>query len=137
VLPTTLAEVTSVEVKGDRATFAASPTVLGLPDDRFCGYGLLSGWNMPGRKCVADTTDNGYRWWKASNGSQGHGVLKWEGGKQIENLVVGQKVRIIPSRASTIGEVLGRYFVVDSDREGKEDEVVDVWVRWRGLVAVG
>ena len=47
-------------------------------------------------------------------------------------LEVGQKVRVWPNHACIAGAMFGWYLVVDSRLVGREDEVVDVWVRWRG-----
>jgi D-serine deaminase-like pyridoxal phosphate-dependent protein len=41
-------------------------------------------------------------------------------------------VKIWPNHACIAGAGYGWYLVVDSEREGNEDEIVDVWVRCRG-----
>ncbi len=57
--------------------------------------------------------------------------LKEEGSPE-EKLEVGQKVRIWPNHSCITGAGYDWYLIVDSTLEGKEDEVVDVWPRWRG-----
>ncbi|KAH9903750.1 putative serine dehydratase domain-containing protein [Xylariomycetidae sp. FL2044] len=49
-----------------------------------------------------------------------------------DELEVGQKVRLWPNHACITSSHFGWYVVVDSSREGKEDEVVDIFVRARG-----
>lgn len=70
--------------------------------------------------------------WIVERMSQEHGILTWRPGKkrsgmQPDELKVGQRVRIWPNRSSIASSHFGWYLVVDSDREGKEDEIVDIW----------
>ncbi|KAH0565124.1 hypothetical protein GP486_001475 [Trichoglossum hirsutum] len=125
---TTLTEVTSVRPDGRSAIIAANPTILGFPDQYWECYGYLSWWNMPGRKGVASPDGNR---WQVNHLAGGDGVLEQYDVDDAEKLVVGQRVRIVPNQVSAVGQGLGRYFIVDSDRKGKEDEVIDVWVRWK------
>jgi hypothetical protein len=39
---------------------------------------------------------------------------------------------LYPNDATSASEGFGWYFVIDSSRVGREDEVVDIFVRWRG-----
>jgi D-serine deaminase-like pyridoxal phosphate-dependent protein len=73
----------------------------------------------------------GYRGWIIGRITQEHGILTQEKGEG-EALEVGQKVKIWPNHACIAGAGYGWYLVVDSEREGNEDEIVDVWVRCRG-----
>jgi len=47
-------------------------------------------------------------------------------------LNVGQRVMVYPNDAGLASERFGWYFVVDSSRVGKEEEIIDIFVRWRG-----
>jgi D-serine deaminase-like pyridoxal phosphate-dependent protein len=73
----------------------------------------------------------GYRGWIIGRITQEHGILTQEKGEG-EALEVGQKVKIWPNHACIAGAGYGWYLVVDSEREGCEDQIVDVWVRCRG-----
>ncbi|KAI1159844.1 putative serine dehydratase domain-containing protein [Nemania serpens] len=76
--------------------------------------------------------------WQVARISQEHGVLAWrdgegEGAAEEETaLAVGQRVRIWPNHSCITGAGHPFYFVVDSRNRGREDEVVDVWLRWNG-----
>ncbi|KAI1282670.1 putative serine dehydratase domain-containing protein [Xylaria sp. FL0933] len=86
--------------------------------------------------------------WQVARISQEHGVLAWRGkgdgedngmngeGGQGESgetpLAVGQRVRIWPNHSCITGAGHPWYLVVDSRNTGREDEIVDVWVRWNG-----
>lgn len=52
--------------------------------------------------------------------------------RTVQNkLFVGQRIRIWPNSASMASSQFGLFLVVDSERQGKEDEVVDIWPRAR------
>lgn len=71
--------------------------------------------------------------WQVGRISQEHGILTWKGDKEKEvPLRFGQRVRVWPNHSCIAGAGFDHYLVVDSRREGKEDEVVDVWERWNG-----
>ncbi|KAI1314217.1 putative serine dehydratase domain-containing protein [Xylaria venustula] len=86
--------------------------------------------------------------WQVARISQEHGVLAWRGdgeggihddqngteGKEGGEtpLAVGQRVRIWPNHSCITGAGHPWYLVVDSRNKGREDEVVDVWLRWNG-----
>ncbi len=77
--------------------------------------------------------------WQVGRISQEHGVLVWRGrpGQQKEDdepapLRAGQRVRIWPNHSCIAGAGFDWYLIVDSRLAGREDEIVDVWVRWRG-----
>lgn len=71
--------------------------------------------------------------WQVGRISQEHGILVWKGDKEKEvALEFGQRVRLWPNHSCIAGAGYDHYLVVDSRREGKEDEVVDVWERWNG-----
>ncbi|KAI5865907.1 putative serine dehydratase domain-containing protein [Durotheca rogersii] len=72
--------------------------------------------------------------WQVARLSQEHGILRWQGRRaDAVPLRVGQRVRIWPNHACIAGAAFPYYLVVDSRRgAGREDEIVDVWVRWNG-----
>lgn len=72
--------------------------------------------------------------WQVARISQEHGVLAWRpvSGVPETRLDVGQRVRIWPNHSCITGAGHPWYLVVDSRNAGREDEVVDVWVRWNG-----
>lgn len=49
----------------------------------------------------------------------------------VQPLNCGDLVRLYPYDAASVGTRFGWYLVVDSSREGKEDEIIDVYVRAR------
>lgn len=101
------------------------------------GFGILTPWNRPGVSLPDQPIEN-HSGWALGRISQEHGILTWlgEGGEDAESveckLAVGQQVRVWPNHACIAGAGYGWYLVVDGGREGKEDEIVDVWPRWRG-----
>jgi len=71
--------------------------------------------------------------WQIGRISQEHGILTWIGPKEEEvPLAVGDKVRVWPNHSCVAGAAFDWYLVVDSRDKGREDEVADVWPRWRG-----
>jgi D-serine deaminase-like pyridoxal phosphate-dependent protein len=78
--------------------------------------------------------------WTVGRFSQEHGILTWAAGKgrskketqARDAMEAGQKVRLWPNHACITSSHFGWYFVVDEDREGHEDEIVDVWIKARG-----
>jgi D-serine deaminase-like pyridoxal phosphate-dependent protein len=66
--------------------------------------------------------------WIVGRVSQEHGILVWEGEREKCNLLtIGKKVMVWPNHACVAGAGFGWYLVTDGG-----EEVVDVWVRWRG-----
>ncbi|RFU30255.1 hypothetical protein B7463_g6090, partial [Scytalidium lignicola] len=100
------------------------------------GMAMLTPWNrdgveMPGEEVAVEA----YKGWIVGRFSQEHGIVTWsgeKGGAEPDELVVGQKVRLWPNHSCITGSHFGWYFIVDSESEGKEDEIVDVWVKARG-----
>lgn len=71
--------------------------------------------------------------WQVGRISQEHGILVWKGPKDGEvGLSFGQRVRLWPNHSCIAGAGYSHYLIVDTRRQGKEDEVVDVWERWGG-----
>ena len=130
---TIVAEVASVY--SDRACpealIAAGSLALGRePCKSYNGWGIVSGWGMNSK-----IGDEGRSGWQVGRISQEHGILTKDSNVSGEpvKLKVGQKVRIWPNHACVAGAGFGWYLLVDSSLpEGRRDEIVDVWVRWRG-----
>ena len=103
------------------------------PCKAYDGWGILSPWNRKGKGEIGAEGPEMYQGWCVGRVSQEHGILVCPGGKEAgEELEVGQKVRIWPNHACIAGAGFGWYLVVDSGLDGREDEIVDVWPRWRG-----
>ncbi|KAG6096523.1 hypothetical protein E4U30_001438 [Claviceps sp. LM220 group G6] len=109
------------------------------PCKAYEGMAMLTPWNRRGvaqPRCEVED----FRGWVVGRCSQEHGILTWRSGNpearftmQDEEVPrVGDKVRLWPNHACITGSQFGWYFVVDEEREGAEDEVVDIWVRGRG-----
>lgn len=103
-----------------------------VPGQHYGGWGIVSDWRVdnpiPGPQFPAI-----HGGWQVGRISQEHGILTWQGKKQDEvPLEVGQRLRIWPNHACIAGAGFDYYLIVDSRNKGKEDEIVDVWPRWRG-----
>lgn len=142
---TILAEVASLYPKRNppEALIAAGSLALGRePCKSYPGWGIVTDWGFPSMSSSSSLSvdpDFGRSGWQVSRISQEHGVLTsttheeaGESGRAGE-LLVGQKVRIWPNHACVAGAGFGWYVVVDSSLpEHRRDEIVDIWVRWRG-----
>lgn len=103
------------------------------------GMAMVTPW---GRKVDWPTCNvEDYEGWTVGRFSQEHGILTWATGKgkakatkqsELDMVEVGQKVRLWPNHACITSSHFGWYFVVDEDRQGKEDEIVDIWIKTRG-----
>ncbi|EPE24722.1 PLP-binding barrel [Glarea lozoyensis ATCC 20868] len=115
------------------ALLGAGSLALGRePCKAYSGWGILTPWNRVGVSMPSVPLEE-YKGWKVGRISQEHGILTWDGEKgEEEPLEVGMKVRVWPNHACIAGRGFDWYFVVDGGREGREDEIVDVWPRWRG-----
>lgn len=103
------------------------------------GMAMMTPW---GRKDVGlptcDVED--FRGWIVGRFSQEHGILTWRSGSAKTEPVqpdqelpnVGEKVRLWPNHACITSSHFGWYFVVDEDEAGKEDVIVDIWIKCRG-----
>ncbi|KAH7375505.1 putative serine dehydratase domain-containing protein [Plectosphaerella cucumerina] len=100
------------------------------------GMALLTPWGRQGSGGkMPDSGVEDAEGWMVGRFSQEHGILTWRsagGGAEPDELAIGQAVRLWPNHACITGSHFGWYFVVDSSREGKEDEIVDIYVRTRG-----
>ncbi|KAG9235418.1 putative serine dehydratase domain-containing protein [Amylocarpus encephaloides] len=135
---TIVAEIASVYPgRGENGTpealLGAGCIALGRePCKAYAGWGVMTPWNRTGVEMPKVSLDE-HRGWKVGRISQEHGILTWDGEKGGEEpLEVGMKVRVWPNHACIASAGFGWYLVVDSSWEGKEDEIVDVWPRWRG-----
>ncbi|KAM3086077.1 hypothetical protein ACMFMF_000031 [Clarireedia jacksonii] len=133
---TILAEVASIYPSrgisnSTEALITAGSLAMGRePCKAYSGWGILTPWNRSSFVLPNSGPEN-YSGWQISRISQEHGILT-NPGKNDSELTIGQKVRIWPNHACITGAGYGWYLVVDESREGKEDEIVDIWVRWRG-----
>lgn len=111
-------------------------------EEHYAGWGIVSPWDGLANPVPGSEFPVVYRGWQVGKVSQEHGILRWAVGKgrvsdgqgeeEAAGLRYGQRVRIWPNHACVAGAGFEYYFVVDSRRVGGEDEVVDVWPRWRG-----
>ncbi|KAI1091834.1 putative serine dehydratase domain-containing protein [Rostrohypoxylon terebratum] len=108
---------------------------LGSPKGQsYVGWGVLMPWGsltaLPAPDAEFPLKHEG---WEVASLSQEHGILRWAGKPEDEvALQVGQRVRVWPNHSCITGAAHAYYLVVDSRNKGREDEVVDVWVRWNG-----
>jgi D-serine deaminase-like pyridoxal phosphate-dependent protein len=130
---TIIAEICSVynDRSPPEALIAAGSLALGRePCPSYRGWGVLTNWGMEN----ANTPGLEHSGLILDRISQEHGIVAREGPENVQeplNLKAGQKVRIWPNHACIAGVGYGWYLVTDSNKENK-DEIVDVWVRWRG-----
>jgi D-serine ammonia-lyase len=114
------------------ALVSAGSLALGRePCKAYPGWGIVSPWNVSDTPLPNFDPEN-HEGWEVSRISQEHGILTWSGGNEVKPLSIGQKIRIWPNHACISGACFDWYLVIDSDRKGSEDEIVDVWPRWRG-----
>ncbi|KAK0753828.1 putative serine dehydratase domain-containing protein [Schizothecium vesticola] len=103
----------------------------------YAGWGFLMPWGpaLAGKQPAlpAGGFPRAHDGWQVGRISQEHGILTWHGRPEDEvPLAVGDRVRVWPNHSCIAGAGFDYYLVVDGGRVGREDEVVDVWVRWRG-----
>lgn len=100
------------------------------------GWGVVAPWGGAGLEKIDPAPREFpavHGGWQVGRISQEHGILVWKGAKEdYVPLKFGQRVRIWPNHACIAGAGYDHYLVVDSRRQGAEDEVVDVWERWNG-----
>ena len=131
---TILAEVISLYPARDppEALIAAGTLALGHePCKAYTGWGVVSDWGLTSAESYGDRRSG----WEVGRISQEHGILRKDMSANIvpSDLEMGQKVRIWPNHACIAGAGYGWYLVVDSTLpEGRQDEIIDVWLRCRG-----
>ena len=126
-----LAEVASVYPHRTvpEALIAAGSLALGRePCKSYDGWGVVSAWNSSSGTHAERSA------WEVGRISQEHGILKRSSPSSgHDDLQMGQKVRIWPNHACVAGAGFGWYLVVDSSLPPcRHNEIIDVWVRWRG-----
>ncbi len=130
---TIMVEVASLYEYRERpeALIAAGSLALGRePCKLYSGWGAVTNWNRTDGHQLKNEPPTK---WIVGRISQEHGILTPDEPWQLPiPFVTGQKLRVWPNHACIAGAGFGWYFVVDSSRKGHEDEVVDIWVRWRG-----
>lgn len=125
-----LVEVTSVYTEREKpeALISAGSLALGRePCKSYPGWGIVT--SDLGNAKTSYVYDEGAEktGWIVGRISQEHGILTWGGDvNQCSKLKIGDKLTIWPNHACVSGAGFGWYCVVDGE------EVVDVWVRWRG-----
>ncbi|KAI2468718.1 putative serine dehydratase domain-containing protein [Annulohypoxylon bovei var. microspora] len=106
-----------------------------VPGASYVGYGVVMPWGELSAKLAAPGAGfpAEHAGWEVASLSQEHGILRWAGrGEDEVALRVGQRVRVWPNHSCITGAAHAYYLVVDSRNEGRDDEIVDVWVRWNG-----
>lgn len=90
-------------------------------------FGLLSQWNID-----QPIPMRGNIGWQVVRAESEYSVLCWKGADHgFQPLEYGQRVRIYPWDAQEASRGFGWYLVIDSSLVGREDEILDVFVRWR------
>ncbi|CAM1504548.1 Fc.00g021390.m01.CDS01 [Cosmosporella sp. VM-42] len=120
----------------DEALIGAGVFALGRePFKAYEGMAMLTPWGRPGVEMPTCSVEE-HQGWVVGRFSQEHGIVTWASGKSTQGegskpdvLEAGQKIRLWPNHACITSGHFGWYFVVDESREGKEDEIVDIWVR--------
>jgi D-serine ammonia-lyase len=116
--------------RGEAIISLGSSTLGEEPSKLYVGYGLVSHWNLaPELRGLLD----GFSSFHVSRVTPESGVLKWDGPLEfMPPLESGHRLRVYPNDAAKASERFGWYFVVNSSIAGREDEIVDIFVRWRG-----
>ncbi|KAL5121075.1 hypothetical protein ACEQ8H_000926 [Pleosporales sp. CAS-2024a] len=127
-----LLEVTSVYTERSRpeALVSAGSLAMGRePCKSYPGWGIVTA-DLGNQGAVVYDEGGERTGWIVGRISQEHGILTWEGDVgRCRKLAVGDRVMVWPNHACVAGAGFGWYLVVDGE-DGQE--VVDVWVRWRG-----
>lgn len=103
-----------------------------IPGQDYSAWGLVMPWGLQ-NPAPGPEFPRMHEGWQVGRISQEHGILTWQGKKEdVLPLEYGQRVRVWPNHSCIAGAGFDWYLIVDSRRKGREDEVVDVWPRWRG-----
>ncbi|KAL2199380.1 putative serine dehydratase domain-containing protein [Corynascus similis CBS 632.67] len=103
-----------------------------IPGQDYHGWGFLMPWGLDNPVPGPDFP-RVHDGWQVGRISQEHGILTWQGSKEDEvPLRYGQRVRVWPNHSCIAGAGFDWYLIVDSRNKDGEDQVVDVWPRWRG-----
>jgi D-serine deaminase-like pyridoxal phosphate-dependent protein len=127
-----LVEVTSIYTEREKpeALISAGSLALGRePCKSYPGWGIVTP-DLGNSNTASIYDERGSKTgWIVGRISQEHGILTWEGDvDECKTLTIGDKITVWPNHACVAGAGFGWYCVVDGD----EEEVADVWVRWRG-----
>jgi D-serine deaminase-like pyridoxal phosphate-dependent protein len=131
---TILTEVASLYPRrGDNgcveALISAGGSAIHTQDGVEC-RGVVSHWNMSSMTNANSDANSG---WEIDRCRDDSAVLVWKGEEDPnDTLHCGQRLRIYPYDAKRAINEFGWYYVVDSTRVGREDEIIDIFVRWRG-----
>lgn len=108
---------------------AVGSEILGTKSEICTNWGIAKQWNLEPHIIASDHHHLG---WVVSHVEKGSSILEWTGSAElIQPVGCGQRLRIHPNDSASASEAFGWYYVVDSTRIGREDEVVDIFVRWR------
>ncbi|KAF2717215.1 hypothetical protein K431DRAFT_233629 [Polychaeton citri CBS 116435] len=132
----TLVEVNSLYPdRSDKqeAMVAGGSIVLGRePCKSYPGWGVVTPWPAKLGESQIYDPEGSRTGWIVGKVSQEHGNLVWEGpAEKFRKLEIGQKLLVWPNHACIAGAGFGWYLVVDSDQKDP-DQIIDVWVRFRG-----
>ncbi|KAK4194863.1 putative serine dehydratase domain-containing protein [Triangularia verruculosa] len=106
-----------------------------VPGADYSGWGFAMPWGgkLTSNPVPGHDFPRVHPGWQVGKISQEHGILVWHGEPEEEiPLEYGQRVRVWPNHSCIAGACFDWYLIVDSRNTGREDEVVDVWPRWRG-----
>ncbi|KAK4177726.1 putative serine dehydratase domain-containing protein [Triangularia setosa] len=106
-----------------------------VPGVDYSGWGFVMPWGgtLKSNPVPGPDFPRVHPGWQVGRISQEHGILVWDGKPEDEiPLEYGQRVRVWPNHSCIAGACFDWYLIVDSRNTGREDEVVDVWPRWRG-----
>lgn len=131
---TILTEVVSLyndrEENAPQALIGIGSDVLGRSKSAFCAnWGIANQWNLEPHLVASAHHQLG---WAVDKVEKKSSILKWAGSSDLmQPLSCGQRLRIYPNDSATASDAFEWYYVIDSSRIGKEDEIVDIFVRWR------
>ncbi|ROV90932.1 hypothetical protein VMCG_09995 [Cytospora schulzeri] len=116
--------------------------------EKYPGLGMVTPWGRessgnaqrPDSERKQDMKMKDHEGWIVGKVNQEHGVLKWQSGEkksgsynqEPDQLKMGQRVRIWPNSSSITSNHFDFYLVIDSDRKGKEDQIIEIWGCGRG-----
>ncbi|KAI1150132.1 putative serine dehydratase domain-containing protein [Nemania diffusa] len=104
-----------------------------VPGQHYPGWGIVMPWAGVANVVPGPGFPAVHGGWQIARIGQEHGVLAWRGDKADETpLAPGQRVRVWPNHSCITGAGHPWYLIVDSRNQGREDEIVDVWLRWNG-----
>lgn len=105
------------------------------------GMAVVHHWGRKGADgkplALPDCDVESFQGWIVGRFSQEHGILTWyapdgQAAAKPDEFEIGQKIRLWPNHACITSSHFGWYFVIDSDLQGREDEVVDIYIKTRG-----